>query len=366
MSRTTNTTGRTLTAAQREHKQERDRARRAETRARLAGGSDQSNDPVSRLMLSVKKGPKTVADLYSELGSSVSVSEVIKRARDVGFRVQMDGDVVSIPPIRENLDLQPLRVQSAGDMRIFAAVGDIHFGNRHHMRAQFQDFCRIAYERGCRQFLQGGDVLDGVYKHSLYEQNARGYEEQVAIAVRELPQLPGATWHIIQGNHDETLGEANGMDVGAAIVRSFREAGRTDVTCHGARGAYLRLVGNGDRRGIFAELWHPRVPGSNSVYGPIYPTMRKLETYAAGKKPDMLFINHWHKMLHVQRRAVHAFGTGCWQGGQSSFGKSIGGSPDIGSWIIEYATTSDGAVRRVRPEWIGYSEVEHVRDVALG
>jgi hypothetical protein len=73
-----------------------------------------------------------------------------------------------------------------------------------------------------------------------------------------------------------------------------------------------------------------------------------------------------HRQMYFTTRGVHAFASGCWQGGQSSFGKSLGGAPDIGSWIIEYTLTEGGTVRSVKPEWVAYYETETVRSVELG
>jgi predicted phosphodiesterase len=243
-------------------------------------------------------------------------------------------------------------------------VGDIHFGSKHHMGPQFQDFCDKAHARGVRQFLHVGDLLDGNYRHSVWEQSHRGFEEQVAYAIEHLPRYDGASWHFIQGNHDETLGEHSGLEVGVATVQAFNAAGRRDLHYHGARGAYLRLRAPGEARGMLVELWHPR--DKSSAYAKSYRLQKHVEKYAPGQKPDVVAAGHWHQCFFMPVRGVNAFSTGCWQGGQSSFGKSLGGAPDIGSWIVEYSLTPGGTVRTIKPEWVGYHEVETVRDVGLG
>jgi predicted phosphodiesterase len=232
------------------------------------------------------------------------------------------------------------------------------------MRAQFIDFVCNAYDQGIRTFLQVGDLLDGIYKHSVWEQAQRGFDEQVAEAISVIPQQPGAMWHFIKGNHDETFEEQAGIDIGRAIVQAFKAEGRDDLVYHGARGAYLRLKGPGEARGLLVEMWHPR--GSNNSYARSYGLQKHIEKYAPGQKPDVVLAGHWHTQMYFETRGVHAFAVGCWQGGQSSFGKSIGGAPSIGSWIVDYALTEKGTVRCLRSEWRGYAEVETVRDVDLG
>src|SRR4029077_17575159 len=168
-------------------------------------------------------------------------------------------------------------------------------------------------------------------------------------AIRELPQWPDATWHFIQGNHDETFGSQSGLDAGRAIEQAFRAAGRTDLVYHGARGAYLRLKAPDETRGLLVELWHPR--DKANAYALTYRLQKKIERYAPGQKPDLLLAGPWHTTVYMPTRGMHAISCGCWQGGQSSVGKSLGGAPSIGSWIIRYALTPSGAVRRFAQEW---------------
>jgi len=318
-----------------------------------------------RLVALTRKGPVAFEVVCDSLDlSPKKARELIDAAYERGYRVQVDGSHVGTTPQTEALEEQTIAVDQAGKARYFAIVGDIHFGSKHHMGPQFQDFCRIAYKRGVRQFLHVGDLLDGVYSHSIWEQSARGFEEQTALAIRELPQWPDAQWHFIQGNHDETFGERSGLDAGRAIEQAFRAAGRTDLIYHGARGAYLRLKATDERRGLLVHLWHPR--DRASAYAKSYRQQKRVEAYPPGAKPDCLASGHWHQSMYLPIRGVHAISAGCWQGSQSSFGKSLAGSPDIGSWIIRYAMTPGGTVRRFAPEWLGYQEVETVREVGLG
>lgn len=319
-------------------------------------------------LVSVTRKTRGFEEVCDELDLSPRATrELIDEARTRGYRIELAGMQVGQRPTETILDEQVVpfaQVDQAGEWRKFAAIGDVHIGSKHFMRAQFLDFVQGAYAEGVRMFLQGGDLLDGVYRHSVWEQSQRGFEEQVAEAIRVIPRQPGAVWHFIQGNHDETFGEQSGIDVGRAIVQAFKEAGRDDLVYHGARAAYLRLKGPGDTRGLLVEMWHPR--DRANAYALSYRCQRHIEKYAPGAKPDVLLAFHWHQTFCFETRGVYAVSCGCWQNGQSSFGKSLGGAPSIGSWIIDYSLTEKGTVRRFRPEWRGYQEVEVVRDVNLG
>jgi UDP-2,3-diacylglucosamine pyrophosphatase LpxH len=321
---------------------------------------------IRALMDALKREPRTVEDLADALDLSPRRTRaLVDEAKSAGYRVQLDGAHVGRPPSEPSLTEHPIAVPAAGAWRIFAALGDVHVGSKYFRRESLLDFIRIAYARGVRTFLQVGDLLDGGYRFLFWEQHQRGFDEQVAEAIRVLPQLPGAVYHFIEGNHDQSLGDTSGLNVGEAIVNAFRAAGRHDIIYHGSRGAYVRLLGTGDSRGLLAQLWHPR-GAANGVYGAAYPLIRHVERYAPGQKPDCLLAGHHHDSIYFQKRGVHAFACGCWQGGQSAFGKSIGGAPAIGSWIVEYALTEGGTVRSMRKEWLAYPESETVRDVALG
>lgn len=321
---------------------------------------------LAKLVETTRRKPTTLEALCDSLDMSpLRVRGLVEVARERGYRVEIDGHHVGRRPQDDaSPEHHDIQVPKAGERHVIAAVGDIHYGSKHHLASYFQDYCQYAYERGARKFLHVGDLLDGVYRHSVWDQSHRGYEEQVGVAIEQLPRWPDAEWFFIQGNHDETLGEANGLDVGRAIEQSFVAAGRTDMKYLGPRAAYVRLVAPGERRGLFVELWHPR--DKSNAYAKSYRMQKHIEKYAPGQKPDLLLVGHWHQQMYFTTRGVHALSVGCWQGGQSAFGKSLGGAPDIGSWIIEYALTPEGTVRHIRPEWVGYFEKESVRDVALG
>jgi hypothetical protein len=54
----------------------------------------------------------------------------------------------------------------------------------------------------------------------------------------------------------------------------------------------------------------------------------------------------------------------CFQGGKSSFGKSLNGAPSIGGLIVSWDATEHGTLRRVAVERSAYYEIEAFREVA--
>jgi UDP-2,3-diacylglucosamine pyrophosphatase LpxH len=310
------------------------------------------------IVLKAKIAP-TFAELCDLLDlSPARTSALIDRANDAGHSVRIVGDRAVHAPAAESIE--PVTVAQTSSSGVIAIVGDVHLGSKYHTADYFLDFCDRAYRQGVRHFLQVGDLLDGNYKHGRFELTHHGFNDQVELAIKALPQWPDAQWHFVLGNHDETF-EDSGLDVGRAMVNAFNEAGRHDLTYHGNRGGYVRFA-KGKKRGLVVHLWHPR---SGGAYAMSYNLQKKIEGYEVGKKPDLLAAGHWHQSAYIHTRGVHAISSGCWQGGGSSFSKSLKGSPSIGSWIVRYELTKGGTVRSLAPEWVGYFENETVRSIEL-
>ena len=319
-------------------------------------------DPDIRRLMSIilkAKIAPTFRNLCDLLEKSPAKTEaLIDRANAAGHAVMLVGDRAVHAPAAEST--VPTVVEQTASASSIAIVGDVHFGSKYHTANFFLDFCNRAYKQGVRQFLQVGDLLDGNYQHGRFELTHHGFQDQVSLAIKALPQWPDAQWHFILGNHDNTF-EDSGLDVGKAIVNAFNAAGRYDLTYHGNRGAYVRFA-RGKQRGLIVHAWHPR---SGGAYAMSYNLQKKIEGYEVGKKPDLLAAGHWHQSAYIHTRGVHALSAGCWQGGGSAFSKSLKGSPSIGSWIIKYELTKGGTVRSLAPEWVGYFEKEQVREIGL-
>jgi Calcineurin-like phosphoesterase len=316
---------------------------------------------VARLMAAVKKS-RSFAWLCDHLDISPKrLRETIEEARAAGYGVDLAGDTVAVRPAQPSDDVVdvPL-VSQPGEWRTFAVMSDLHFGSKYHLRAQLVDFVGKAQHAGAKVILLGGDLLDGCYRHGRWELTHHGFQDQVGDFVEGLPK--GPQYYGITGNHDQTFENDSGMVVHEAINSAFRAAGREDMHLLGARGAYMRFRGPGERRGVFVEAWHPL---KGPAYALTYKLQKHVEGYSVGAKPDFLFTGHWHQQAGCLIRGVHAYSCGTFQGGGSSFAKSLGGAPTIGGWIIQYALTPEGSVRRVRQEWVSYYERETAREVEL-
>lgn len=321
---------------------------------------------VADLLAHLKKGDaKSLEEFCDALGKSPKeVRLLVSEAQGQGFDVEIENEIVGRRPTLNLSQERTVTIPSAvSGWHTIAGVGDIHVGSKHFLRSQFLDFVHKCYEEGVRMFACVGDMIDGVYRHSVWEQSERGLEAQADALVDVIPNLPGAVWPWIKGNHDETFEAESGMDVGRVLDDRFAARGRKDVMCVGSRGAYIRLRAPEEKRGTIVELWHPKKgPG----YALTYAMQNHIRDYAVNAKPDILLTGHWHQSAYFTVRGVHAMSCGAWQGGKSSYGRSLGGSPAIGSWKIRYGLTEQGTIRRFAPEWFGYYEGESPREFSMG
>lgn len=320
-------------------------------------------EQVLRLVELSKRGIR-FEDLCNELElPPKTVRWLLDVARDRGYSARVLGEEVLWAPAEPRSDIVEVSAPAqAGPWRRFAVMSDLHFGSKYHLRSQLVDFVGQAYAAGARRIFLPGDLLDGCYRHGKWELTHHGFDEQCEDFAAGLPQRPGLEYLGISGNHDQTF-EETGLVVHRAIEDVFRRAGRTDLTMLGARGATARLRAPDDpARGLLVEMWHPL---KGPAYALSYKLQKKIEGYAPGQKPDVLLTGHWHQSVYVNQRGIHAFSCGTFQGGGSSFGRALGGSPSVGGWVIEYALTPDGTVRHLRPHWVAYYENEEPRGVAI-
>lgn len=298
-------------------------------------------------------------DLCDKLDMSPKrVRRLVDIAKEQGYRVDVAGDNVAWrePELGPDhgYDTDVGVAPTVGGRSIVAVVSDTHFGSKYCMRDAMCEFVRHAYEQGARHVLHSGDMLDGCYKHGQWELSHHGVDDQIDDALATLPRLDGLSYHYITGNHDETFTDSTGLDTGRLIADRARSIGRTDLHYYGCRGARLRL-GN-----VRVELWHPR---KGNAYALSYQLQNHIRDYPVGVKPDILIAGHWHRAIYFEQRGVHAVSAPCWQSGLSSFGKSLGGAPSIGGWLLSWETTHHGTLRRFSAERSAYYDQEGFRDL---
>ncbi len=333
--------------------------------AYLKKGTTSSPDKFE-LFRKIKNRPVSFEDLCNDFNMSPkSMRALIEEAKNSGIRVNVDRDHVS------SMEAEPstAAIQTGippvvGGKQTVGVISDTHLGSKYCLREQLRDFINFAYyERGVREILHPGDVLDGNYKKNgqLYECSHVGLDSQCGDLYDTLPQLPGLTYHGITGNHDETFWAESGHDAGLAIERYFKSPPdgrkpRYDLKFYGNRGAHINI------KGARVHLWHPR---SGSSYARTYQLQKLATKYVGGEKPHITLAGHWHVSAYCVERGIHMIACPTFQGGGSAFGKSLGGAPEIGGLVLSWEQTEHGTIRNFVYERRAYFEVEETQETTL-
>lgn len=311
---------------------------------------------LTKFIALTKKGPIDFHTLCDKLNlPPAKAKKVIEDAEKQGVKVHVEHNHVGIRMPEPDDRVRPIGVAPVvGQRQRIAVISDTHLGSKYCLREQLKEFIHYAYDQGVREILHPGDVLDGCYKHGMWEVSHSGLDEQARDLYEVLPKLPGLSYHCITGNHDFTFTEQIGADVGNYLSNYFKERGRNDLHFYGNRGAFLKV------RGAVIHLWHPR---SGAGYARSYAIQKHIEKYSSGEKPNILLTGHWHVFCYVEERGVHGIACPTFQGGGSAFSKSLGGAPAIGGLLLSWDLTKDGTLRSFNLEKRSYFEVEQPRHV---
>lgn len=306
-------------------------------------------------LVGVKKGPVSFEALCDKLNLSPSkMKALLDEAKAHGLLIHTEHNHVAIRPSVQDDRVKTIGIAPVvGQRQKVAVISDTHLGSKYCLREQLKEFIEYAYSQGVREILHPGDVLDGMYRHGLFEVSHTGLDAQTQDLFETLPELPGLSYHCITGNHDFTFTEAIGLSVGDYITNYFKERGRNDIHFYGDRGAFLKV------KGAVVHLWHPR---SGGAYAKSYGIQKQVEKYSS-IKPQILLTGHWHIYCHIYERGVNAIACPTFQGGGSAFGKSLGGAPAIGGLLLSWDLTAHGTIRSFVIEKRSYFEEEKPIDI---
>lgn len=289
--------------------------------------------------------------LCDKLGKPpASVRRLIAQAQEAGINLQVGNDHVQLSPQEQVRTVQKTHIQpTKGERQVIGVLSDLHCGSKYCLRAQIRDCINHFYARGIRSIVMPGDLLDGCYKHGVFELSHTGLEDQTQDLFETLPALPGLSYHAITGNHDHTFTELTGVNVGQFIAGYFHDRGRRDITFYGNCGAFIELGG------AVIHLWHPLGGGS---YALSYKLQKQVEKYSSGEKPDILLCGHLHSFAAIEVRGVFAVLCPTFQASGSAFSKRLGGQPALGGLIVSWEIAGEDLVRNFSVERRRYFEIE--------
>lgn len=294
------------------------------------------------LMTALGKG--TTAKAFADaVGITESIATVmIDEIKRAGYNVQLKGDVYKVektaPPSENRIE----RPWNGEKIIRFGLTGDSHINSKYtqltHLNALYDIFAR----EGLSAVYHTGDIDDGEHMRvgHEYELYKHGADDHVAEIVKVYPSRPGMITEFITGNHDHTFIKGIGLDIGNQIAEK-----RKDMRYLGQSSAVIQLTDN-----CTLELRHPL---DGTAYALSYKTQKLIEAMSGGEKPNILATGHYHKAEYLFYRNVHSIQTGttCAQTPWMK-GKQI--AAHMGGWIVEVHVRDDGAVERIKQEFIPF------------
>ncbi len=224
---------------------------------------------------------------------------------------------------------EPIRIEQhcADNVIRFVMLGDTQLGSLYERLDVVRAAIEVCEREGIPDLFHTGDVLDGhhVYRGQEFELHQHGWDRQSRWFQEQMPHSDKVHTRFITGNHDASFKNEAGIEVGKELseLRPDWEFLGTDI------GDVLMTARDG--RSLKVAMIHP---GGGSAYALSYRPQKIVEQWAAGSKPDILGVGHYHKAEFMPRyRNVAAIQTGCCQD-QTPFMKRQGLAAHVGFWIV--------------------------------
>lgn len=226
----------------------------------------------------------------------------------------------------------------------YGVISDTHIGSVHY-DANLMTFAAKEFSKEKVDFVvHAGDIVDGWYQNrpaSIFEQNAIGYDQQKAMAIKELSKIKQPLY-FITGNHEYNTYVRNaGVEIGNELEKGLKELGREAKYLGNAEGT-IKL-----KNGTNIMLLHP---DGGTAYAISYKPQKIIESLESGHKPNIIHIGHFHKAEYLLYRNVHTFQAATFEG-QTKFmrGKQI--PAHKGFWIIDVYGKKGGQVDSIQPKF---------------
>lgn len=242
-------------------------------------------------------------------------------------------------------------VKDKGNTIRLAVISDIHAGSLYERFDALEEFYRLLKKEKVKTVLIPGDVLDGhgMYRGQEFEVYAHGVRRQIEVLQKKYPSDKNIQEIFITGNHDYSFDKQVDLGIGQKIAEElgWKYVGRDQ--------AWVELKSQ-DGHSYNVGLYHP---DGGTSYALSYKSQKLVEQIPGGKKPDMLFIGHYHKAEWMPRyRNVEVFQAGCFQS-QTPYMARKPTDAHVGGWIVEIVLGKrEHLVSRVKAEFISFYEPE--------
>ena len=205
---------------------------------------------------------------------------------------------------------------------LFWAIWDTHQGSKYHNNEWLHKYYDEVARRWIKTVFHTGDIADwyNVYKWHAFELSHHWADEQAKEIIDNYPKRDGIDTHFIAGNHDESLLQLAGYDIGKYIDKM-----RDDLHYHWFYTARIIL------NGVDVELQHW---GWSNSYAWSYKPQKYLENADPKDQPNVFLLWHYHTSLYMFYRKIHTLMTWCFQW-ETNLTKRFKLGNTNGWWIVE-------------------------------
>lgn len=287
--------------------------------------------------------------------SPKKITDALKALKDAGYNVSnVDGSVLFSTIIPKRPDFVVDQKKIATGVFRFGAVGDNHLGSKYERLDVLHSLYDYFASEGITEVFNTGNWIDGEARFNKHDLHTHGLDNQLNYMLKMYPRRDGITTHYVAGDdHEGWYVQREGIDVGYYLEKLAEKSGRKDLKYLGYMEADVILPAK--KGATKLRVVHP---GGGSAYAISYTMQKLVESYQEGEKPNIVLAGHYHKHGYQMIRGVHTFQTGTTQD-QTPFMRKKKISAHVGGWIIEVHTDENGAVVRVKSEWIPFYNKEY-------
>jgi UDP-2,3-diacylglucosamine pyrophosphatase LpxH len=224
----------------------------------------------------------------------------------------------------------------------FGVVSDTHIGSKHQQITHLNNTYDFFAKEGIRDVYHAGDLSEGegMRKGHAYECFLHGADAIEEYIIKNYPKRDGIVTRFITGNHDHSMIQSCGHDIGIPISKE-----RKDMIYLGKSNATVYITPN-----CTMELNHPL---DGASYAISYSIQKLADSLSGGEKPNILVNGHHHKAMTMFYRNIHMMEAGTFEA-QTPWMKGKRIAAHMGGYIITVHVDEEGTITRFCPEFIPY------------
>jgi predicted phosphodiesterase len=230
----------------------------------------------------------------------------------------------------------------------FGVISDTHLCSLYEALEPLHQFYSELSEYGIKHVFHCGNWVDGDKYRT--EVHTWGVNAQLSYFLRNYPQLPDMTTHILDGDdHEGWWFQNSGVLAGSVLVNMASQFDRDDLNYLGYMEQDVHFPVEG--QDVRMKVMHG---GGGSAKSISLASQNIIDgTMTPAEIPDILLLGHYHKSHFLPNyRGCFAIQAGCFEW-QTTFMRKKILHAAVGGWIVEVSRNSRGRLR-VSAQYLSY------------